>query len=88
MDFELYHHARLKHDVTYDKYYLFNINNGNHYELTQASYEILLLLENGKNTNDIVKWMSENYNLDTKIIINDIESVLELLLKEKLGAYK
>ena len=88
MNFELYQHARLKHDVTSDKYYLFNVDNGNHYKLNQTGFEILTLLERGNNKNEIAKQMSKNYNVEAKLIFTDIENVIDLLLKEKLGGYK
>ena len=88
VDFELYKHAKLKHDVTSDKYYLFNVDNGNHYNLNQTGFEILQLIENGENTKDIAQKMSKNYNVEAKLIIADIENVIDLLLKEKLGGYK
>ena len=88
VDFELYKHAKLKHDVTSDKYYLFNVDNGNHYSVNQTGFEILQLLEKGNNKNDIAKQMSKNYNVEAELIIADIENVIDLLLKEKLGGYK
>ena len=88
MDFELYKHAKLKHDVTSDKYYLFNVDNGNHYNLNQTGFEILTLLEKSTPKNDIAKQMSKNYNVEAKLISADIENVIALLLKEKLGGYK
>lgn len=88
VEFELYQHARLKHDVTSDKYYIFNVDNGNHYNLNQTSFEILTLLEKNTPKNDIAKQMSKNYNVEVKLISADIENVTALLLKEKLGGYK
>lgn len=88
MDFELYQHAKLKHDITSDKYYLFNIDNGNHYNLNHTSFDILALLEKGNDKNEIAKQMSKNYNVETKIIAADIEKVIDFLLKEKLGGYR
>ena len=88
VDFELYKHAKLKHDVTSDKYYLFNVDNGNHYNLNQTGFEILTLLEKSTPKNDIAKQMSKNYNVEAKLISADIENVIALLLKEKLGGYK
>lgn len=87
MDFELYRQARLKHDETSGNYYLFNVDNGKHYRLNQTSYEILVLVEKRNNNNEIAKWISKNYNIDTIFCKNDIDELFNVLIKEGLGGF-
>lgn len=87
MEFKLSEQVRLKHDKVSDNYYLFCIKDGKHFRLNQTSYEILLLVEEGISKNEIAKWISKNYNVDTNFCKNDINELFNVLIKEGLGGF-
>ena len=84
MELELAHQVRLKHDEATDSFYLFCIKTGEHYRLNQTSYEILMLLSEGKRKDEIVKWISESYNVKIEACEKDIDELFTFLLEKDL----
>jgi len=84
MEFALAQEVYLKHDEASDNFYLFCTKSGNYYSLNRISYEILTLLQEGKNKAKIIKWISENYNISIKNSKEDIDELFNILLVKSL----
>lgn len=80
---ELSEQVYLKHNEVSDTYYLFCIKNGKHFSLNHTSYDILTLLQEGKDKNEIAKRMSEHYNVDIELCRSDIDELFVFLSKNK-----
>ncbi|MBW2569889.1 MAG: PqqD family protein [Deltaproteobacteria bacterium] len=79
MKYELSQSARLKHDEASDNYYLFCIKSGKHVRLNLTSYSILMLLEEGKNSDEIAASLCEDYDVDWGNSEKDIRKFLQFL---------
>jgi len=79
MKYKLSQSARLKHDEASDNYYLFCIESGNHVRLNHTSYSILMLLEEGKNPDEIAASLSKDYDVDLENSEKDISDFLQFL---------
>ncbi len=72
---------RLKHDEASDNYYLFCIKTGKHIRLNIMSYEILRLLEQGKDRDTIIQFISDNYDTDQTTCAEDVDEFFRFLQK-------
>ena len=79
MKYKLSQSARLKHDEASDSYYLFCIESGNHVRLNHTSYSILMLLEEGKNPDEIAASLCKDYDVDLENSEKDISDFLQFL---------
>ena len=84
MKYKLSQHVRLHHDKASDNYYLFNVDSGAQYRLNRIGYAIWVMLEEGKNRDDIAKLMTERLSIDFNICNNDINEFFDFLLVNKL----
>jgi hypothetical protein len=74
----------LKRDEALDSYYLFCLENGRHYRLNETSYEIIKMVQEGKNKSEIKKLIAETYNVAIDRCDRDIEELFGFLLENKL----
>ena len=81
MKYKLSQSARLKYDESSNFYYLFCIESGNHVRLNHTSYRILLLLEEGKNPDEIAASLCKDYDVDLENSEKDIIDFLQFLTK-------
>lgn len=81
MKYKLSQSARLKHDEASDNYYLFCIESGKHVRLNLTSYNILMLLEEGKNSDEIAASLREDYDVDLENSEKDIRDFIQFLSK-------
>jgi len=79
MKYKLSQSLRLKHDEASDNYYLFCIENGKHVRLNLTSYSILMLLEEGKNLDEIAESLCKDYDVDLENSEKDIGDFLQFL---------
>lgn len=84
MKYALSQHVRLHHDEASDNHYLFNIDSGAQYRLNRMGLAICVMLEEGKNRNDIAKLIAEKLSIDFKLSKKDIGEFFDFLLANKL----
>jgi len=82
--YKLSQHVRLHYDEASDNHYLFNIDSGAQYRLNRMGFAICVMLEEGKNQNDIAKLIAEKLSTDFKICNKDIDEFFDFLLDNKL----
>lgn len=84
MSLQLSAQIYLKYDEASNSYYLFCLEDGRHYSLNQTSYEILKMMQEGKNKREIAEIMRKTYNVAIDRCIKDIEDLLDFLSRNKL----
>jgi len=84
VNFSLSEQVCLKYNEISDTYYLFCIKSGKHFSLNHTSYDILTLLQEGKDKDEIAKRISEHYNVDIKLCRRDIDELFVFLLSNNL----
>lgn len=76
--------VHLRHDDAANSYYLFCLDSGKHYRLNETAYEIVKLVQEGKDKFEIMKLISEAYDVTVEDCKQDIEELFEFLSKKKL----
>ena len=79
--YKLSQSARLKYDKFSGNYYLFCIKSGNHVRINRTSYDILVLVQEGKNQDEIAAFQCKEYDVDLKNSQRDIHDLFQFLLK-------
>ena len=81
MKYKLSHSARLKHDESSGSYYLFCVKSGNHVRLNRTSYDIIMLIREGKSQDEIAASLCNQYDVDLEKSQKDIQELFHFLLK-------
>jgi hypothetical protein len=81
MKYKLSQSARLKHDESSGNYYLFCVKSGNHVRLNRTSYDIIMLIREGKSQDEIAVSLSRQYDVDLEKSQRDIRELFQFLLK-------
>jgi len=82
--YTLSRHVRLHYDEASDNHYLFNVDSGAQYRLNRMGLTVCVMLEEGKNQDDIAKLIAEKLSIDFKISKKDIGEFFDFLLANKL----
>ncbi len=64
------------------KYYLLNIRDGDIYRLNDTSYTFLILFDGNLTCDEIIKKLTEIYNVDKEKIKKDFEKMVSIWLEK------
>ena len=79
--------VRLKHDEASDKFYVFCIETGDHFDLNKTGFTILNYIKEGKSLEEIVTMLAKHMIVDEKTVVTDTIQFLELSEKNGIIAY-
>jgi hypothetical protein len=71
-----------------DSGFVFNPNNGDSFTLNPIGLEIVRLIQEGKDDNDIVDHITENYSVDASTVEKDVYDFKKSIIRYKLGNEK
>ena len=75
--FELVEHWNLhKEDLNEQKFYLFNVRDGDIIKLNETSFEILKAIDGSKSVRDIFSQVAELYDVDDSVLWEDVKKLL------------
>tara|TARA_A100001388_G_scaffold159362_1_gene118851 strand:+ start:7230 stop:7553 length:324 start_codon:yes stop_codon:yes gene_type:complete len=69
------------HTSVGDKSIILNIKNGQYYELNSTSSIIWKLVNEGRSVEDIIRFISDKYNIENKVIAKSVEKFLNSCMK-------
>ena len=84
MKYKLSQHVRLHYDEASDNHYLFCIDSGARYSLHRMGLAICVMLDEGKDRNDLTELISKKLSIDFKTCKKDVDEFFDLLLANKL----
>jgi len=67
-----------------DRYWLFNTENGEHYELNSTSYVVLEQLQGKKGFDDLLQELKNSFEVDQETAVADLKELLNYLLEEQI----
>lgn len=74
-----------KFDVDNNKFWLFNINNGDSFKLNQTSYNMLLLIDGKRNIEEINKCLVNKFTTkDKDLVLKDFRELIERMMQKKI----
>ena len=69
-----------------NKYYLFNVKDGDIIRLNEVSFDILSYIDGEKSFGEIFNLMKDMYNVDENILRKDMTELIEKCLDKKIIA--
>lgn len=74
----------IKHLPDVDKYYAFNVDDGEHYELNYSAYWMLRTIETGICYSEVQKRFAEEFDLTADEANQDLNEAIHLVLENKI----
>jgi len=67
-----------------DKYWVFNVNSGDHYEINESAYFLISHVDGKTNLENITSSFYDEYSVGTSIAENDVSEIIKQFLDSNI----